>query len=233
MTGLKSFGVVQEPDVVGHGAPAGDYKNITDRPADGGQAVVRFALRVGPGGKWYDGDGSGAGKDATRQRAECRALGGDATQGSGETWEYGTTLRTDPKFRVWNGGWNAVMQLKPPGAGSELPLVFVNVVDSKGADLTAEIVYNPRRDPAKVLRRFTFRAGEWVRVQYRVKVHPAHGFLEASVNGDAWKGVRDCPMAREGVPEWDAKFGLYRKYWGGEMEGEVYVEHKAAYRKKL
>ena len=109
MRGLGDFKVVQEPGVDGRGGK--DAKNITDR----GGGVVRFLLRVGPGGAWWDGDGSGAGRGATRQRAECRQLGGDLAQKRGETWEYGATLRTDPDFKVWGGGWNALMQVKPSG----------------------------------------------------------------------------------------------------------------------
>ena len=231
MRGLGDFKVVQEPGVDGRGGK--DAKNITDR----GGGVVRFLLRVGPGGAWWDGDGSGAGRGATRQRAECRQLGGDLAQKRGETWEYGATLRTDPDFKVWGGGWNALMQVKPSGPDpGGLPLVFLDVVAASGGVLTARLQYNSPAGGSQALttlREFTFKAGEWVAVRFRVRPHPKDGLAQASVDGDAWQGVSGVPVDRADVAEWDGKWGFYRKYWGAEMAGENWVEVKQAYRRRL
>ena len=228
MRSLADFKTVQEPRVEGQGGQ--NIQNITDQ----GQGVVRFRLRIGK--TWWDGDGAGGAKGGRqdRQRTECSQLGGPALQLPGQTWEYGTTFRTSVPFTTWNGALTAIMQLMPPRAQADpaveyLPLVFCELLGGGQAQVLSIL---PGKGP-RVVRSFKYVPGAWTSLRYRVLVHPAHGSLQVSVNGDAFKGETGVPMARGNGKGYGAKWGFYRHFSDPKKVCDDYVEHKGCYRVKL
>ena len=226
MLTLKDFGVVQEPRTEGKGGR--DIQNITER--DG---VVRFRLRIGD--TWWDGDGAGgtAGGRPDRQRAECRQLGGAALHRPGETWEYGTTFRISKPFTLWDGALCMITQIIPDRALADpsipyLPVCTVELTSDHEAD-----VLLLTRDGTKVVRSFTFVPGQWTSVRLRVHVDSRHGALQASVNGDAWKGVTDEPVSRGMSKGYDMKVGFYRHFGDHKTPCDDYVEHMGCYRRRV
>ena len=230
---VSDFQGIQEPPMVGKGG--NDIKNIQDV----GGGIIRFTLRVGPGGAWRDGDNNGTtGKLGDRQRAEVTYLGGKSTPHRiGETWEYGCTFRTDPNFRVYGHGWNDVMQIKPQdgGGNSGPPLASVNITSGHGPLLTADVacVLEDNAKP-RVAKSFSFQAGQWVSCRIRLKIHATAGMLQASINGSPWQGLQNVPMLNKRFSVWTLKCGFYRKLYLPTMNGTTsYIEIKTPYRAKI
>lgn len=235
MKSKSSFKRIQEPVVYPKGAGS-EIQNITDL----GNGVVRFRLRVER--SWWDGDGAagakGGGKAQDRQRAECRLLGGDIYQKKGETWEYGTTFRTNPGFKVYGKGWNDVMQLKTysgfGGSDMGMPLVKLTI-DGSGSDLQL-LAYSPAEGGrGKVTARsHSFKPGEWVTAKFRVTTG-SNGMLQMSINGDAFQGKSGVAMnGPGGSSSYNMKCGLYRKLHLPQMAGaDDYIDHKNTYIVKL
>lgn len=220
--GLKSFEGIEEPKmkyVVADGkAEPDDFINITDQ----GGGVMRMFLRCR--GDWWDGDQATLRKD--RQRAEIKGLG--PHQKDGETFEYGTTFRTDPAFKAY-GRFCHIMQVKATDGDKGAPLVTLSIIDNTHAAL--RYVSGPK-GKFEVAREFSWKPGEWETIRFRLKTSTnAEGSLLLSVNGDAFKGVEHVAMYRPGATDYRPKWGLYR----GTVTGmtDDWVEHKNAVARKI
>jgi len=220
--GLKSFEGIEEPVVryvVADGRAESDsFVNITDQ----GGGVVRMYLRYRDA--WWDGDQSTNRRD--RQRAEIKGLG--PHQKDGETFEYGTTFRTDPAFRGW-GRFCHIFQLKATDGSKGPPLVTLSIMPGTGA---GALQFDSGRGGFRVARAFTWSPGEWETVRIRVKTTTHDdGELMLSVNGDEFQGVKGLPIFRPQSTEYRPKWGLYRGIVAGMHDD--WVEHKNAVAHKL
>jgi hypothetical protein len=220
--GLKSFEGIEEPVMkyvlANNAVERDDFISITDM----GDGVVRMFLRYR--GEWWDGDQDKNRKD--RQRAEIKGLG--PHQKDGETFEYGTTFRTDPDFKSY-GKFCHVFQLKATDGNNGGPLVVLSIMpgENKGA-----LRCMSGKDEFQVAREFTWKPDEWTKVRIRVKTtEKPEGELTGSINGDEFKGLTNVPMFRPQSTDYRPKWGLYR----GIVEGmrDDWVEHKDATARKL
>jgi hypothetical protein len=219
--GLRSFEGVEEPKmkyVVADGKAEPDsFINITDE----GGGIVKMFLRYR--GDWWDGDQATMRKD--RQRAEIKGLG--PHQKSGETFEYGTTFRTDPDFKAY-GRFCHIMQVKATDGDKGAPLVTLSIT---GNDQGA-LQYYSGNDGFKKAAEFSWKPGEWETVRFKLKTSSAkEGELLLSVNGGPFKGVTGVEMYRPQATDYRPKWGLYR----GTVEGmkDDWVEHKDGIARKL
>ncbi len=229
--GLKSFEGVEEPtmkwvvaaDGSGH-AEHDDFINITDE----GNGVVKMFLRYrgneGPGqAGWWDGDQGTSRKD--RQRAEIKGLG--PHQKTGETFEYGTTFRTDPDFKGY-GRFCHIMQVKATDGDKGAPLVTLSITGNGEGALQC---YSGK-DGFKKVAGFKWTPGEWMTIRFRLTTsNESSGALLLSVNGGAFTGVTGVAMYRPEATEYRPKWGLYR----GVVKGmrDDWVEHKEGYARKV
>ena len=228
-TGLKSFDGIEEPHVkwvvAENKTERDDFVNITDE----GNGTVKMFLRyrgespASEGGGWWDGD---QGTDRSdRQRAEVKGIG--PHQKPGETFEYGTTFRTDPDFKAY-GRFCHVMQVKATDGDKGAPLVTLSLTgDGKGA-----LQYYSGSDGFKTAQTFTWKPGEWETVRFRLKTsETGDGALLLSVNGGPFQGVEHVTMFRPQATDYRPKWGLYR----GTVKGmtDDWVEHKDQTVRKL
>lgn len=223
--GLSSYRNVQEPSVLGSGGE--EIKNIRDV----GNGITEFRLRMGDG--WRDDDRNLGSPD--RQRAETRQLGEDVFQQEGETWEYGSTFRTDPNFQA-TGRFCHVMQIKgysgDNGRGDlGMPLATVSITDSQNGMLTATVSRTGGGEKVDVAT-FQVKAGDWVNVRFRVRTG-SDGMLQASINNSEWKGLDGLNMSVPRQASTDLKVGLYRSINGMESGWDNYVQHQQTYRAKI
>jgi hypothetical protein len=219
--GLISFEGVEEPImkfVVADGkTEPDDFVNITDQ----GGGVVRMTLRYRK--DWWDGDQATHRSD--RQRAEVKGLG--PHQKDQETFEYGTTFRTDPDFKGY-GRFCHIMQVKATDGDKGAPLVTVSLAGANAG----QVQYDSGDDGFKTARTFTFKPADWNTVRFRLKISPGKdGELLASINGDDFKGVSGVPMFRPEATDYRPKWGLYR----GTVVGmrDDWIEHQDAMARKL
>ena len=220
--GLVSFEGIEEPVIKCIAATRLDerdqFVNITDQ----GDGVVRMLLRFR--GDWWDGDQATRRRD--RQRAEVKGLG--PHQKDGETFEYGTTFRTDPDF-AGRGRFCHLFQLKATDGDKGAPLVTLSIMPGTN---TAALRYVSGRSGFKVARQFHWTPGEWQTVRIRVKTSAKPtGALLLSVNGDPFDGVQDLPMFRPQATDYRPKWGLYRGIVPGLHDD--WVEHKNAIARRL
>jgi len=216
-TGLNSFEGIEEPHVkwvvAENRVERDDFVNITDE----GNGTVRMFLRYrGETEGWWDGD---QGTDRSdRQRAEIKGIG--PHQKTGETFEYGTTFRTDPDFKAY-GRFCHLMQVKATDGDKGAPLVTLSLTgNGKGA-----LQYDSGSDGFKTAQAFTWKPGEWETVRFRLKTsQTGDGELLLSVNGGPFQGVTHVPMFRPQATDYRPKWGLYR----GVVKGmtDDWVEHK-------
>jgi hypothetical protein len=219
--GLISFEGVEEPImkyVVADGkAEFDDFVNITDQ----GDGVVRMTLRYRK--DWWDGDQ--ATRRSDRQRAEVKGLG--PHQKDQETFEYGTTFRTDPDFRGY-GRFCHIMQIKAVDGDKGAPLVTVSLT---GAN-TGQVQYDSGNDGFKTARTFTFKPADWNTVRFRLRISSGKdGELSASINGDDFTGVASTPIYRPESTEYRPKWGIYRGTVAGMHDD--WIEHKEALARKM
>lgn len=227
-TKLKDFEGVEEPTqryVVATGKfVPDDYVNIRDA----GEGAVRMTLRY-HAGEWWDGDRGNT--DTSRQRAEVKGIG--PHQNTGETFEYGTTWRTNPEF-TGADRFCHVFQIKATDGDNGAPLVVLSIMKEAGR---AEVRYcsGDAKGFTKA-RAFTWKPGEWQRVRVRIKTSKTgDGALLVSVNGDEFQGVKNVAMFRPDATAYRPKWGLYR---GIDKDrpmamGEDWVEHRNASAQKL
>lgn len=201
------------------------FQNIS-QPEEG---VVRFALRYFPG-EWWDTDRDTDNKD--RQRAEVKGLG--PAQKRGETFEYATTIRTDPALRAL-GKFCHVFQLKAVDGDNAPPLVALSLLRAEG---TAAVRYWPGGKDAFVLARtFTFKPAEAMDVRIRVTTSSADGAADGavlvSIDGDEFRGAENVAVFRPRATSYRAKWGFYRGFSDELPGGENWVEHRDVSVEKL
>jgi hypothetical protein len=200
-------------------SPDGTYPfiNITDE----GGGVVKMFLRYR--GDWWDGDQATLRKD--RQRAEIKGLG--PHQKTGETFEYGTTFRTDPAFKAY-GRFCHIMQVKATDGDKGAPLVTLSLTaNDQGA-----LQYDSGNDGFKKAAEFSWKPGAWETIRFKLKTSTTpDGELLLSVNGAPFHGVTHLSIYRPQATDYRPKWGLYR----GTVDGmtDDWVEHKDAIVKKL
>ncbi len=100
-------------------------------------------------------------------------------------------------------------------------------------DSTGAVQFYSGNDGFKIARKFSWHPGEWQTVRIRVKMsQDANGGLIASVNGDAFSGVKDLPIYRPDATDYRPKWGFYR---GRTVTGmhDDWVEHKDQIAHKL
>ncbi len=225
---LKDFEGVEEPGLR-YVVPTGkfvpdDYVNIRDV----GEGTVRMTLRY-HGDEWWD--SVRANQDTSRQRTEVKGIG--PQQKTGEAFEYGTTWRTNPEFKGTDRFCH-VYQLKATNADNGAPLVVLSITKEPGR---AEVRYcsGAAKGFTKV-RALTWKPGERQTIRVRIKTSPqADGEILASVDGDAFQGVKNVAVFRPDAAAYRPKWGLYRgidKDHAMAM-GEDWVEHRNASAEKL
>jgi hypothetical protein len=225
--GLKSFEGVEEPTMKwvegsngGH-AERDEFVNITE-PEPG---VVRMFLRYRGNGStgWWDGDQGTSRRD--RQRAEIKGLG--PHQKMGETFEYGTTFRTDPDFKGY-ARFCHIMQVKATDGDKGAPLVTLSILDNTHAALR----YVSGTGGFKDAQGFEWKPGEWMTIRFRLTTSTGNnGALLLSVNGGPFKGVTGVPMYRPRATDYRPKWGLYRGVVPAMRDD--WVEHKEGYARKI
>jgi hypothetical protein len=225
-TNLKGFEGIEEPDMVyqvtNHTFVRDtSFTNITDV----GSNTVRMFLRF-HAGQWWDGDRDN--KDVTRQRAEVKGIG--PHQKPGETFEYGTTWRTDPDFKT-SGHFCHVYQLKATDGEDGPPLVTLSLL----SDTRAAVRYYGKG--FSKVREFDWKPGVWQTIKIRIKISNAadakDGEILASVNGDEFKGVQNVAVFRPKSTAYRPKWGLYRGVSVNAPLHDDYVEHKNASAEKV
>lgn len=225
--GLKSFEGVEEPRMKWVEGPNGghaerdDFVNITERQP----GVVRMFLRYRGNGstEWWDGDQGTSRRD--RQRAEIKGLG--PHQKTGETFEYGTTFRTDPDFKGY-GRFCHIMQVKATDGDKGAPLVTLSILDNTHAALR----YVSGHEGFHEAQGFEWKPGVWTTIRFRLTTSNGKGgALLLSVNGGPFKGVTDVPMYRPGATDYRPKWGLYRGVVPGMRDD--WVEHKSGYARRI
>jgi hypothetical protein len=226
---LKSFGGVEEPQVVYHPTTKAftddDFINITDQ----GHGTFRMQLRYRDG-QWWDGDREN--KSTDRQRAEVKVLG--PRQRCGETFEYRSTWRLDPKFTV-GGRFCHITQVKAyTGPDTGEPLLTTSIQeDNEGA-----VRYcSAEMHGLKAVKPFKWAAEQPKTVAYRLTTSSANGAadggLVVSVNGDEFTGISKVQMYRRDATEYQPKWGLYRGVQPDMPFGDDWVEHSAIEAHKL
>src|SRR4051812_17471817 len=145
-TNLSCFEGVENPRVkyivASNTFESNSFKgNITDV----GDNTVRMFLRFHTN-EWWDGDQGKS--DRGRQRAEVKGIG--PHQKTGDTFEYGTTWRTDSDLKT-AGRFCHVFQLKATDGDNGAPLVVLSLID----DTHAAVRYWPgNRNNFAVVREF-------------------------------------------------------------------------------
>ncbi len=221
MDSLKSF-EGQEPPKIKYVlasdsiVPNPDWeKNITDV----GDHTVRMLLHYNPAIGW---DGDQATKRTDRQRAEVKGLG--PHQKLGETFEYETTWRTDPKF-VGGDRFCHIFQLKATNGDDGAPLVTMSILQGR-SDADVDFWSGDARNSTAV-RRFHWKPGQWMTVRIRIKTSTSDdGLVMASINGDPFAGVQHVPVFRPEGDDYRPKWGLYRGVDKNEPFGDDWIEHK-------
>jgi len=242
MTSLASFEGIEEPHKkwnaranVAEPKEAG-FNNITDVSPGTVRMTVRYR------GDWWDGDQSTDRPD--RQRAEVKGLG--PHQKDGETIEYATTWRTNDDFtdpaKLTTTTYNDptqkrrrhfchVFQLKATDGSAGPPLITVSVEEGNA---TATVDYWPgTSEQPIVVRTFSWKPGEWMRVAMRIRIGKTDGEVLASVNGDVFSGVKGAAVFRTDSADYRPKWGLYRAAGPGSGAHDDWVEHRDLVVRKL
>jgi hypothetical protein len=232
MRAKSDFKTIQEPRLFGRGGT--EIVNIQDL----GPGAMRFILRVGD--TWRDNEPVNNAQD--RQRAEVHRLGGDLAHKVGETWEYGYSFMLSPSFKAF-GSYNDIFQLKPLNVDSKFkgksgaPLVGINLYGMRGSSVLGKVVVNNTKVSNSKLeikvREFTAVPGQWMSLKLRVKIHPAEGFVQVSVNGDPFTEYRG-QVKEPDFEQWGPKWGFYRKLYMPQMKNtSMHVDIKDVYRARL
>jgi hypothetical protein len=225
-TGLASFEGREEPTVLYHPSTAtftdDSYVNMTDQ----GGGVMRFTLRYHPEQDWWDGDRATTNID--RQRAEVKGLG--PHQNPGDMFEYSFDFRTDSSF-VGGSGFDHIFQLKPLDGDLDSPMIVVD--PGKGSGSSGSVRLWTSADAHSVsVRSLIWAPDTWEHVVVRITTSTStsgassDGAVVASINGDAFQGVRNVPVYRTGSTDFRPKWGFYRGISSDLRIGEDYVEQR-------
>ena len=116
-------------------------------------------------GDWWDSDRDK--QDTSRQRAEVKGLG--PHQKPGDTFEYGTTWRTNPEFKGTDRFCH-VFQLKATDGDDGAPLVVLSILGEPGK---AEVRYwsGDAKGFSKV-REIAWKPDTWQTIRIRIKTSP-------------------------------------------------------------
>lgn len=222
---LKDFEGVEEP-VIRYVAATrqfvpDSFVNITES----GAGTVRMTLRYGRDG--WDGDRNN--HDTSRQRAEVKGIG--PHQRTGETFEYGTTWRTDPAFHG-TGKFCHVFQLKATDGDKAPPLVVLSVLEGTGN--CAVRYWSGDTSGFRTARQFKWTPNVWQTVRIRIHTsNRADGSVLVSVDGDAFQGATNVAVFRPDADAYRPKWGLYRGITPDLPVGLSWVEHRDACARKL
>jgi hypothetical protein len=223
---IRDFEGVEEPAVVykvsTKNFTSDTFKNIQDM----GNGIVRFALRY-RAGDWWDGDRTTDSDD--RQRAEVKGIG--RHQKTGESFEYSTSWRTDSSFQG-TGKFCHVFQLKATDGDNGAPLVVLSVLN--GTNTAAVRYCSGDASGFTIARQFQWKPGTWQNVRIRIITsNDNKGRILVSVNGDAWRGVKNVRMYRPDATDYRPKWGLYRGVTSSMPFGDNWVEHRLPTARKL
>ncbi len=225
-TRVKDFEGAEDPvkkyNVAADKIEDDDFANITDV----GDNTVRMFLRFRPG-EWWDGDQHTDRKD--RQRSEVKGIG--PHQKTGETFEYGTTWRTDPDFAGTNRFCH-VFQLKATDGSNGPPLVTVSVLEKPG--MAALRYWSGDAKGFTTAREFAWKPNTWQTLRIRIKVSTGNdGELTCSVDGDDFQGAKGIALFRPESTDYRPKWGFYRGVSKDMKLHDDWVEHKNASAKKV
>jgi hypothetical protein len=213
---LGSFEGVEEPkQYCSSSSCASDsYTNIT---ASG--STFKFYLRYN-GSKW-DGDQTSGRTD--RQRAEVRGLG--TRQKNNETFEFGTTWRTNSTFRG-TSRFTHFFQLKAVDGTNGPPMVTASINNGVGS---ADLRYcNAACSSGQTTARtFSWSPATWQTLLIRVKTSTSSGEVRAAVDGGSLSGRTGVPVYLSGSTEYRPKWGLYRGVDPGMSIGNDSIEHRS------
>lgn len=217
---LSDFTSIEEPTVrylsEGDKFEQDEFQNITDQ-ADG---IVRMTLRYRSDA--WDGDRNLPIKD--RQRAEVKGLGN--IQKRGETFEYGTTWRTNATLQGTDRFCH-VFQLKATDGDKAPPLIVLSILGESG--MAAVRYCSGKNQGFQIVRKFPWKPATWQTVKIRVKPsEEGAGEVLVSVDGDAFAGVTGIPLFRPKATKYRPKWGFYRGVRPGMQIGDDYVEHRNA-----
>jgi hypothetical protein len=218
-TSLSSFEGIEEPTVLYHPSTAtftnDSYVNIVDE----GGGMFRYTLRYRPDLDYFDGDRATTNTD--RQRAEIKGLG--PHHKVGQTFEYTYDGRTDSNF-VGTSTFCHIFQLKATNGDDAPPLVTLSLGTNNTGKL--ELWSGTATGPSSA-RTFTYADNVWEHAD--IIIHTATdntGFVEASINGDAFKGLFNLPVYRPDATDYRPKWGFYRGINSNIFVGANYVEDR-------
>jgi hypothetical protein len=218
-TSLLSFEGIEEPTVLYHPSTAtftdDSYVNIVDE----GGGMFRYTLRYRPDLDYWDGDRATTNTD--RQRAEVKGLG--PHQQTNQTFEYSYDWRTDSNF-VGTSTFCHIFQLKATDGDNAPPLVTLSLGTNNTGKL--ELWSGTAAGPSSA-RTFAYADNVWEHAD--IVIHTATdntGFVEASINGDAFKGLFNLPVYRPDATDYRPKWGFYRGINSNIYDGDNYVEDR-------
>jgi hypothetical protein len=216
---LSSFEGREEPTVVYHynsdSFSSDSYTNITS-PASG---TFRMQLRFRQN-DWWDGDQSGTNKD--RQRGEVKGLG--AHQHMNETYEYGTTWRSDSNFRG-SSRFTHIFQLKATNGTTGPPMVTFSINDGTSS---AGVKYcsGGCSSGQTTARGVSWARATWETILIRIHTSTSSGEVRLSKNGDSMSGKTGTPVYLSGSTDYRPKWGLYRGVNHDSPLTDGYIEHR-------
>lgn len=218
-TSFGSFEGEEEPRVIydlqsGHRSDS--YDNMT-MPASG---TFRFFLRYRRG-DWWDGDMSTDRTD--RQRAEVKGLG--ARQRMNETYEYGTSWRSDADFRGTTR-FTHIFQLKATNGTLGPPMITFSINDGTSS---AGLKYcsGGCTSGHTTARGVSWARATWQTNVYRIRTSTSSGEVRLSKNGDSLSGRTGIPVYLSGSTEYRPKWGLYRGVNADSPLNDDYIEHRS------
>lgn len=217
-TSLSSFGGIEEPEVIYRPSTNSfsndSFVNITDQGSGRFRMFLRFRRN-----DWWDGDRTTTSDD--RQRAEVKVLG--PRQVNGQTFEYGSTWRTDPAMTV-GSRFCHITQVKGYGGGDIGAPLVTTTLRSGGV---VNVEYHSSSGADGNARSWSWTPNTWTRSVVRLKVSTSTtGLLQVSVNGGSFSGITNTALYRDGAPEYQPKWGLYRGCDNNQTFGDNYLEHE-------
>ena len=226
--------------------PRGAAKEI-DNITQVGPRHFRFELRMrgnpwsthnprGTKGAWYDGDRDlewNEGKRDNRYHDKSRAEVHDLFRKTprepvikaGETWDIATTVKLDKDFVPSQMYCNLMQPVFDQS--------FLSLTGIKGDDVTAQLMVfvDGIGSQIKVARSFTIKRGQWTSIVVRIKFSK-EGKYEASVNGDAFKGISLDTSKRMGGFKWGLYATATTSVLGKPMK-DLVCEHRDIYVRRV
>ncbi len=219
-TSLSSFEGKEEPTVLYHPSTQTFTNDSFTNIVDEGGGLFKYILRYQPNLDWWDGDRSTTNND--RQRAEVKGLG--VHQKTDQTFQYSYDFRTDPSF-IGTSSFCHIFQLKATDGDNGAPLVTLSL----GTNGTGTLrLWSGTAANSSTARSFSYQPNTWEHVD--IIIHTATdntGFVEASLNGDAFKGLFNLPVYRPDATDYRPKWGFYRGINSNLFVGTNYLEDRS------